>query len=432
MHLSKKYLVAVFFLLLAITPTYIDVISGKFFTGFAYNELFVNYSNGFVRRGLFGSILINIYQAFNIHPNIIIGFTFLTIYCLNILIIFKLLKRYKDFFLIYIFILLNPSLILFNIYDHSTIFLKDCFSIFTILLHSFIFSLNNKERYLFLFKLILVPLLIISILIHELQIFFMTIHFLITLRFLQKYPLNLKNIINYYFLLLLVALLVIFLGVGTYDHYLKINETILNLFKSDIKVNLGIAGNFNAIIGNFIKIHFFYYYPFYSYFYFYFCILASIFLIYIFTHYLIIKKIVILSKIKIFFYIFKINVDYRWFFIPSLFLFFFADHGRTLNLISFHLIAFFFILNLNKKKINLFYKKTINNFVVKNFIILFLFFYLFFYFTPFNGGLIAMGPGPYNNEIFKLTLGSEVTKSFKIFYNYINGNITELPYIGKK
>jgi hypothetical protein len=87
---------------------------------------------------------------------------------------------------------------------------------------------------------------------------------------------------------------------------------------------------------------------------------------------------------------------------------------------------------LNKKKINLFYKKTINNFVVKNFIILFLFFYLFFYFTPFNGGLIAMGSGLYNNEIFKLTLGSEVTKSFKIFYNYINGNIIELPYIGKK
>jgi len=432
MHLNKKYLLAVFILLLAITPTYIDVISGKFFTGFAYNELFVNYSNGFVRRGLFGSILINIYRAFNIHPNIIIGFTFLTIYCLNILIIFKLLKRYKDFFLIYIFILLNPSLILFNIYDHSTIFLKDCFSIFTILLHSFILSLNNKERYLSLFKLILVPLLIISILIHELQIFFMTIHFLMTLRFFQKYSLNLKNIINYYLLLLLVALLVIFLGVGTYDHYLKINETILNLFKSDIKVNLGIAGNFNAIVGNFIKIHFFYYYPFYSYFYFYFCILASIFLIYIFTHYLIIKKIVMLSKIKIFFYIFKINLDYRWFFIPSLFLFFFADHGRTLNLISFHLIAFFFILNLNKKKINLFYKKTINNFVVKNFIIVFLFFYLFFYFTPFNGGLISMGLGPYNNEIFKLTLGSEVTKSFKIFYNYIDGNIIELPYIGRK
>ena len=87
---------------------------------------------------------------------------------------------------------------------------------------------------------------------------------------------------------------------------------------------------------------------------------------------------------------------------------------------------------MNKKKINLFYKNTINNFVIKNFIIVFLFFYLFFYFTPFNGGLVAMGPGPYNNEIFKLTLGSEVTKSFKIFYNYIDSNIVELPYIGRK
>jgi hypothetical protein len=418
MYFNKKYLIVTIFFFVAIIPTYLDIVSGKFFYGFSYNELFVNYSNGFVRRGLFGSILINIYETFNINPNAVISITFLTIYSLNILI--------------YIFILLNPSLILFNIYDHTTIFLKDCFSIFTILLHSLIFSLNNKERYLTLFKLILVPLLIISILIHELQIFFIAIHFLITLRFFQKYSLNLKNIINYYFLLLLIALLVIFLGVGTYEDYLKINETIQSLFNSDIKVNLGIAGNFNAIIGNFIKIHFFYYYPLYSYFYFYFCILASIFLIYFFIHYLIIKKIIILSKIKIFFNILKINVDYRWFFIPSLFLFFFADHGRTLNLISFHLIAFFFILDLNKKKINLFYKKTINNFVIKNFIIVFLFFYFFFYFTPFNGGLVAMGPGPYNNEIFKLTLGSEVTKSFKIFYNYIDGNIVELPYIGRK
>lgn len=432
MFFNKKYLIVTFFFFIATIPTYLDIISGKFFYGFAYNELFVNYSNGFVRRGLFGSILINIYQTFNINPNAVIGLTFLTIYSLNILIVLNLLKKYRDFVLIYIFILLNPSLILFNIYDHSTIFLKDCFSIFTILLHSLIFSLNNKERYLSLFKLILVPLLIISILIHELQIFFIAIHFLITLRFFQKYSLNLKNIINYYFLLLLIALLVIFLGVGTYEHYLKINETISSLFNSDIKVNLGIAGNFNAIIGNFIKIHFFYYYPLYSYFYFYFCILASIFLIYLFFHYLIIKKILVLNKIRIFFNILKINLDYRWFFIPSLLLFFFADHGRTLNLISFHLTAFFLILDLNKEKINLFYKKIINNFIIKNFILVFLVFYSFFYFTPFNGGLVAMGPGTYKNEIFKLTFGSEITKSFKIFYNYIDINIIELPYIGRK
>ena len=270
MYLNKKYLIVIFFLLIALIPTYIDIYAGKFFKDFAYNELFVNYSNGFVRRGLLGSILINIYQTFNIHPNVVIGFTFLTLYSLNILITLHLLKKYKNFSLIYIFILLNPTLILFNIYDHSTIFLKDCFSIFTILLHSFIFSLNNKEKYLFFFKLILTPLLIISILIHELQIFFITIHFLITLRFLQKYSLNLKKIINYYFLLLLIIFLVIFLGVGTYDHYLKINETISILLNMDIKVNLGIAGNFNSIIGNFIKIHFFYYYPLYSYFYFFF------------------------------------------------------------------------------------------------------------------------------------------------------------------
>jgi len=432
MYLNKKYLIATFFFLIALIPTYIDIINGNFFQGFAYNELFVNYSNGFVRRGLFGSILIYIYQTFNIHPNIVIGFTFLTLYSLNILIILNLLKKYKNYFLIYIFILLNPTLILFNIYDHSTIFLKDCFSIFTILLHSFLFSLNNKEKYLSFFKLILTPLLIISLLIHELQIFFITIHFLITLGFLQKYSLNLKKIINYYFLLLLIALLVIFLGVGTYDHYLKINETISILFNTDIKVNLGIAGNFNSIIGNFIKIHFFYYYPLYSYFYFYFCFLASIFLIYFFFHYLIIKKILIENKIKIIFNILKIKLDYRLFFIPSLFLFFFADHDRTFNLISFHLIAFFFILDFNKEKVNLFYKKIIDNFIMKNFIIIFLFFYLFFYFTPFNGGLVAMGPGPYKNEIFKLTLGSEITKSFKIFYNYVDSNIIELPYLGRQ
>lgn len=43
-----------------------------------------------------------------------------------------------------------------------------------------------------------------------------------------------------------------------------------------------------------------------------------------------------------------------------------------------------------------------------------------------------MGSGTYNNEIFKLTFGSEITKSFKILYNYIDSNIIELPYIGRK
>ena len=95
-------------------------------------------------------------------------------------------------------------------------------------------------------------------------------------------------------------------------------------------------------------------------------------------------------------------------------------------------MGFFFILDFNKQKINLFYKKIIKNFIIKNFIIVFLVFYSFFYFTPFNGGLVAMGPGPYKNEIFKLTLGSEITRSFKIFYNYIDSEITELPYIGRK
>lgn len=84
---NKKYLIATFFFFIAIIPTYLDIINGKFFYGFAYNELFVNYSNGFVRRGFFGSILINIYETFNINPNAVISITFLTIYSLNILIV---------------------------------------------------------------------------------------------------------------------------------------------------------------------------------------------------------------------------------------------------------------------------------------------------------------------------------------------------------
>ena len=68
MYFNKKYIIVSFFFFIALIPTYIEIISGKLFHGFAYNELFVNYSNGFVRRGLFGSILINIYETFNINP----------------------------------------------------------------------------------------------------------------------------------------------------------------------------------------------------------------------------------------------------------------------------------------------------------------------------------------------------------------------------
>ena len=116
---------------------------------------------------------------------------------------------------------------------------------------------------------------------------------------------------------------------------------------------------------------------------------------------------------------------YFIFFLPTLAVFVLAtDHGRNISLITFHLIAFYAMLNFDSKKFKTF--ENNKSFFVNLFLILFLFFYIFLWKMDQGAGFWLKGEP---NSIFQNSLFSEIVRIFKIIYNYIDLNIIKLPRV---
>ena len=146
----EKYLIYIlFFLLLIISlPAFYDSFNSPILkNNYSFNELFINYQSGFIRRVF-------------------------------------LLKKWKKYSFLLIIIIFSPALNLFYIYDREVYFIKDIFSNLTIFSHSLIassFILNRItiEKYYKFLRFLIIPFLIFSLLIHELQLFYISIHILI-------------------------------------------------------------------------------------------------------------------------------------------------------------------------------------------------------------------------------------------------------------
>ena len=106
---------------------------------YAFNELFINYQAGFIRRGLLGEIFWQVHNKFSVDPKVFFSFFFLIIYLAQILLFFSLFKRYIVSKTIFILIMLSPSFLLFHIYSPDLYFLKDSIIKFVFILHAYIF-----------------------------------------------------------------------------------------------------------------------------------------------------------------------------------------------------------------------------------------------------------------------------------------------------
>ena len=142
----------------------------------AYSDAFVNYSHGFIRRGLLGEIIINIhkftnFKIFYIHSSI---FLFITI--LNIILYINLLKKISDDRLVYFFLIFNPAIILFPLYDTGGYLRKELFVITSMLIHTTVcskfhndkISINYYNKFLLFFN---IPLIVTLTLNHGIQFF---------------------------------------------------------------------------------------------------------------------------------------------------------------------------------------------------------------------------------------------------------------------
>ena len=369
--------------------------------GWAYNNLFINYTAGFVRRGLLGNIFLSLNNNYGIKPLHFFTIIYFTCYFLQLIIYYKLLFKYKNYKLFVTFLLLSPATILFNVYDLEVLMTQDAFINLSILLHALFFiwkkiTIRNYKIFLLIF---LFPFITINILNHENQVFFLPFHLLFTFCF---YKMNQKKIKNfelfYYYLYFLLPILLILSTSGSFEKLAIINESIKN-FNATIPDQF--AGNLNLAIGGFIKWHFFYHdiSNFYRLF---FCFLMSIVLFYIFFQNLINKKIISSDKL--------ILKYYALLMLPSFIIFLIVlDHGRSLHMITVHMLSFYLIQNFNFSKFESYYKDLKNNFFKKNLIYFFLFFYLFLWHLPQGGGYTGIGNF---TSLFKSTLVNEVYELF--------------------
>ena len=385
---------------------------------YAFNELFINYQAGFIRRGLLGEIFWQVHNKFSVDPKVFFSFFFLIIYLAQILLFFSLFKRYIVSKTIFILIMLSPSFLLFHIYSPDLYFLKDSIIKFVFILHAYIFYIyffikKDKEMYLKYLKFLIIPILFAVILTHEYQVFSLSLHFLISIGTSNRKE-DIKKIFIYYSPLILPVLLVI-LFMGNQTQFENLNN-ILKVFNVELNDYLG--GGVYKYIGSFYKWHFFYfsYDDFLSLF---LSFILSALIIYILFQYFIEKKIITFQS--------KYQNRYLLYFLPVLIPFLLtSDHGRNLAFLSFYLISFYLILNLNQvqfiRQVNTIYK----NILVKNLIFIFIFFFIFMWKLDQFAGFELQGKP---NGIFKSSLFAEFIKLIKFLYIYIDVNIIDLPEI---
>ena len=423
MIIYKKYIYNCFFIIISIIFLKIfyqstsNIIGG----GWAFNELFINYSGGLVRRGILGELFLIINKNFAIKPIVFFSYLFIILHAILIFLYFRVLKVFNNIGIFLIPIIFSPFLILFPIYENDVYYVKDILTNLSILFHAFYiiknknnFDLNKYKNFLFY---ILIPLIIFNLFNHENQFFFVSVHFLISFYVYKDKDENIKKIIKPYLILIIPVLLVIFTQ-GSWDKLEAINDSVE---KFGVSINPQLAGNINLAIGGFIKWHFFYH-SVDSFINFFICAILSVGLIYIFFGYLIDQNILFLKS--------KIKINYIYFFIPSLSLFVFAlDYGRNLNLIATHLIAFYSILNFDNNKLDKFKLDLKKKFIINKILIIFVIFYCLLWYLPQGGGYSGIANFTGNSSIFKSTLLNELKELFMILFNFVDKNLFTLPRI---
>lgn len=415
--LNNRFVINFFFLIVLLF--FFTVFKKSFFQvigdGWAYNELFINYEYGVVRRGLVGNIFIKFYNFLNIEPLFFFSFLFLILYFVNIYLFYKIIEKWQKSLVISAIIIFSPALLLFPVYDENVYFTRDIFIKLSVLFHAYISSQIIQKKiikinYLNFLRFILIPTLFILIFVHELQIVFLSVHLLITYTVLQYQ--NIKNKFFYFFYYLIIPIPLIYLIYisGNIDQFNQLNEFLINNFNINIHPQTG--KSFVSNLGNFYKWHF-YYFEYEDF--------INTFLSFIFSFYLIFLIFEYLIKIKIIEISMNLKKKYIFFFIPCMFSFLLTDHGRTISFFANHLIAFYMILNVDQKKLENYLSDIKKFFFIKQTIIIFCFFYIFLWGLTQSAGLgirakkTSVFQSPISSKIIYLTNSSYFFLKNKIF-----------------
>jgi hypothetical protein len=207
-----KLLITLFLFLIF---TYVFYFSLKNIVNYwTYSEIHINYSLGFVKRGLLGTIMLYL-ESIGISKNIFFSSIFYLITICNIFLFLNLINKFKkNHLFFFIFFSLNPALLLFSFYDLGGYARTEIFGITICLLHAlfaqkFYYNKINYQKYFKLSLTIIYPLSLITILIHELNILFLAFHFFTTLIILNKN--KFREVVNLKYLLIVNLIFFIFI-----------------------------------------------------------------------------------------------------------------------------------------------------------------------------------------------------------------------------
>ncbi len=412
------YFVLFFFVSINIIYFYLNFLSLIEVDNYAFNELFINYQSGFIRRGLLGEIAWQLNNIFLVNPRHFFSVFFLSVYLLQFYLFYLLFRNYVKLKFIFLFLFFSPSLLLFHIYSPELYFLRDGLIKLIILLHAYTFYRfviidKDHKKYFNYLKFLIIPIIFLGVLIHEYQFFSISIHFLISLGALRK-NVQIKKLIKIYAPLIISFILVI-IFFGNIEQFENLS---LILQKFDIDLNPHLGGGFLKYLGAFYKWHFFYfgYRDFLNLFV---SLILSFLVIYILFQYMIENKILNLQS--------KFQKKYLIYFVPCFLPFFLTtDHGRNLSLLSFYLVSFYATLNINSNLLFNWNKKIQASLINKFFIIIFLFFFIFLWKLNQFAGFGLQGKP---NDIFQSSLFSEFSQFIKFLYNFIDLNVIDLPEI---
>ena len=234
--------------------TYLFYLSTSYIINFwTFSQAHINYSDGFVKRGLFGTIAIFLDKILIIKFINTFNYFFITIYLFNILLFFVIIKQYVQFNFIFLFLSLSPTLILFSFNDLGGYQRFDAISILLILYHTYIanqYRLNkiNFKKYKNKFILIIFPVIIISIFIHEIQCWSIPFHFFTIKNICFEKNIKFKQFSIYFILLVLLSLFVFLFPVNDQDISSMVKKlSNKNLWVDAIIVASSTEGNLNII-----------------------------------------------------------------------------------------------------------------------------------------------------------------------------------------
>ena len=203
---KKKNLIlyySIFFLFIFFFTTIYFLSLFKVVNFWTFSQAHVNYFDGYLKRGLFGTIMITLEEFTNISTRKIFSWFFIFLTTVNIILFFKILKKYINHYIIFIFLALNPTLMIFSFNDLGGYQRFDSISVFLILLHSYITEKNYSEKYYrrFFFNLIIL-IFAISLFIHEGIAFSLPFHIFLSYRIFKK---KYKNYLPYFILVTLTV-----------------------------------------------------------------------------------------------------------------------------------------------------------------------------------------------------------------------------------